>query len=159
MYAGHSLIPTKEMAAGGNDGAAFCANWYMSYMSKTIQLFGIETLPAWTNGYYKALIDAYENGLNDLYTEALHRQGLPNVDVAGVSMCLWCIVTTKEKLLKVPSDAKGMKIRSVGAEVDMWRLIGARPVNIITPQTYKALAGVSLKAQQIIWKLWWIVTG
>lgn len=140
MYASHSLVPTKEMAAGVNDGTAFCANWYMPYMSKTIPLFQVETLPVWTSGYYKAVIDSYENGLNDLYTEALHRQGLPNVNVAGVSMCLWRVVTTKDKLLKIPSDSKGMKIRSVGAEADMWRLIGASPVNITTPQTYEALA-------------------
>jgi len=140
MYASHSLVPTKEMAAGVNDGTAFCANWYMPYMSKTIPLFEIETLPVWTSGHYKAVIDSYENGLNDIYTEALHRQGLPNVNVAGVSMCLWRVLTTKGKLVKIPSDSKGMKIRSVGAEADMWRLVGASPVNITTPQTYEALA-------------------
>jgi TRAP-type C4-dicarboxylate transport system substrate-binding protein len=140
MYASHSLIPTKEMAAGVNDGTAFCANWYLPYMSKTIELFQIETLPVWTSGNYKDIIAAYEDGINDLYTEALHRQGLKNLKVAGISMCLWRVLTTKEGPVKVPSDAEGMKIRSVGAEADMWKLVGASPVNITTPQTYEALA-------------------
>ena len=140
MFASHSLLPTKEMAAGVNDGTAFCANWYLPYLAKTIPLLKIETLPVWTSGHYKAVIAAYENGLNDLYTQALQRQGLKNLKVAGVSMCLWRVLTTKGKLVKVPSDAKGMKIRSVGAEADMWRSIGASPVNITTPQTYEALA-------------------
>ncbi len=140
MFASHSLLPTKEMATGVNEGTAFCANWYLPYMAKTIPLFKIETIPVWTSGYYKAVLDAYENGLNDLYTEALHRQGLKNLKVAGVSMCLWRVLTNKKKLVKVPSDAVGMKIRSVGAEADMWRAIGASPVNITTPQTYEALA-------------------
>jgi TRAP-type C4-dicarboxylate transport system substrate-binding protein len=140
MFTSSSLLPTKEMAAGVNEGTAFCANWYMPYMAKTIPLFEVETLPVWTSGYYKAVLDAYENGLNDLYTKALHRQGLKDLKVAGVSMCLWRVLTTKQKLVKVPSDAKGMKIRSVGAEADMWRAIGASPVNITTPQTYEALA-------------------
>lgn len=140
MFASHSLLPTKEMATGVNEGTAFCANWYMPYMAKTIPLFEVETLPVWTSGHYKAVVDAYENGLNDLYTKALQRQGLKNLKVAGVSMCLWRVLTTKNKLVKVPSDAKGMKIRSVGAEADMWRSIGASPVNITTPQTYEALA-------------------
>ncbi|MEW5914349.1 MAG: TRAP transporter substrate-binding protein DctP [Thermodesulfobacteriota bacterium] len=140
MFASHSLLPTKEMATGVNEGTAFCANWYLPYMSKTIPLFNIETLPVWTSGHYKAVIDAYENGLNDLYTQALQRQGLKNLKVAGVSMCLWRVLTTKKKLVKVPADAKGLKIRSVGAEADMWRSFGASPVNITTPQTYEALA-------------------
>jgi len=140
MFASHSLLPTKEMATGVNEGTAFCANWYLPYMAKTIPLFKIETMPVWTSGHYKAVLAAYENGINDLYTEALHRQGLKNLKVAGVSMCLWRVLTTKDKLVKVPSDAKGMKIRSVGAEADMWRAIGASPVNITTPQTYEALA-------------------
>jgi TRAP-type C4-dicarboxylate transport system substrate-binding protein len=140
MFASSSLLPTKEMASGVNEGTAFCANWYMPYMAKTIPLFEIETLPVWTSGHYKAVIEAYENGLNDLYTKALDRQGLKNLKVAGVSMCLWRVLTTKKKLVKVPSDAKGLKIRSVGAEADMWRAVGASPVNITTPQTYEALA-------------------
>lgn len=140
MFAGHSLLPTLEMGAGVNDGTAFAANWYMPYMSRTIPLFEIETLPLWTSGHYMGVIQAYEDGLNDLYTEALHRQGLTNLKVAGVSMCLWRVLTTKDKLVKTPSDARGMKIRSVGAEADMWRSIGASPVNITTPQTYEALA-------------------
>jgi len=140
IFASSSLLPTEEMAAGVNEGTAFCANWYMPYMAKTIPLFNLETIPVWTSGHYKAVIEAYENGLNDLYTKALDRQGLKNTKIAGVSMCLWRVLTTKQKLVKVPSDAKGMKIRSVGAEADMWRAIGASPVNVTTPQTYEALA-------------------
>jgi TRAP-type C4-dicarboxylate transport system substrate-binding protein len=140
IFASSSLLPTEEMATGVNEGTAFCANWYMPYMAKTIPLFNLETIPVWTSGHYKAVIEPYEKGLNDLYTEALARQGLKNIKIAGVSMCLWRVLTTKKKLVKVPSDAKGMKIRSVGAEADMWRAIGASPVNITTPQTYEALA-------------------
>jgi TRAP-type C4-dicarboxylate transport system substrate-binding protein len=140
MFASSSLLPTEEMAVGVNEGTAFCANWYMPYMAKTIPLFNLETIPLWSSGHYKAVIEPYEKGINDIYTEALHRQGLKNIKVAGVSMCLWRVLTTKKKLVKVPADAKGMKIRSVGAEADMWRAIGASPVNITTPQTYEALA-------------------
>lgn len=140
LYTSHSLVPTKEMAIGVNSGVAFCANWYLPYLAKTIPLLKIETLPVWTSGNYKAIIAAYENGLNELYTKALQRQGLENIKVAGVSMCLWRVLTTKKKLVKVPADAKGLKIRSVGSEADMWRSIGASPVNITTPQTYEALA-------------------
>lgn len=140
IFASSSLLPTEEMAAGVNEGTGFCANWYMPYMAKTVPLFNLETIPVWTSGHYKAVIEPYEKGLNDLYTQALARQGLKNIKVAGVSMCLWRVLATKKKLVRVPSDAKGMKIRSVGAEADMWRAAGASPVNITTPQTYEALA-------------------
>jgi TRAP-type C4-dicarboxylate transport system substrate-binding protein len=139
IYANSTLLPTTEMAAGVDEGTAFVANWYMPYMSKTIPLFELETQAVWTNGY-KGVLDAYENGINDLYTEALHRRGLKNIKVAGVSLCLWRVLGTTKKPVRVPSDIVGMKIRSVGAEADMFRSMGASPVNITTPQTYEALA-------------------
>lgn len=139
IYANQSLLPVKETAAGVDEGTAFAANWYMPYMSKTIPLFDLETQAVWT-GEYKDVLDAYENGINDLYTEALHRQGLKNVKVAGVSMCLWRVLGMSDALVRVPADVKGKKIRSVGSEADMWRAIGASPVNITSPQTYEALS-------------------
>ena len=140
IYPNSTLIPTTEMAAGVDEGTAFCANWYMPYMSKTIPLFNIETESLWTSGTYRAILDAYEEGINDLYTEALHRQGLKNTKIAGVSMCLWRVLGTTKKMVRVPSDIQGMKIRSVGAEADMFKSMGASPVNITTPQTYEALS-------------------
>jgi TRAP-type C4-dicarboxylate transport system substrate-binding protein len=140
MYPNSTLIPTTEMASGVDEGTAFCANWYMPYMSKTIPLFNIETESLWTTGSYRAILEAYEDGINDLYTEALYRQGLKNTRVAGVSMCLWRVLGTTKKMVRVPSDIRGMKIRSVGAEADMFQSMGASPVNITTPQTYEALS-------------------
>jgi TRAP-type C4-dicarboxylate transport system substrate-binding protein len=140
IYSNSTLIPTTEMAAGVDEGTAFCANWYMPYMAKTIPLFDLETESVWRSGTYQAVIDAYENGINDLYTAALVRQGLKNTKVAGVSMCNWRILGMTKKQVKVPADVKGVKIRSVGAEADMWRFLGASPVNITSPQTYEALS-------------------
>ena len=140
IYANSTLVPTTEMAAAVDEGTAFCANWYMPYMSTTIPLFDLETQAVWRSGTYNGVIDAYENGINDLYTEALHRQGLKNTKVAGVSMCNWRVLGTAKKEVKVPADAVGMKIRSVGAEADMWKSVGASPVNITSPQTYEALS-------------------
>jgi TRAP-type C4-dicarboxylate transport system substrate-binding protein len=139
IYANQSLLPITETAVGVDEGTAFAANWYMPYMSKTIPLFDIETQAIWTGGY-KGVIDAYENGSNDLYTEALHRRGLKNTKVAGVSMCLWRVLGMNNVMVKVPADVKGKKIRSVGDEADMWRALGASPVNITSPQTYEALS-------------------
>jgi TRAP-type C4-dicarboxylate transport system substrate-binding protein len=139
IYANQSLLPITETAIGVDEGTAFAANWYMPYMSKTIPLFDLETQAVWTSEY-KGVLDAYENGINDLYTEALHRQGLKNVKVAGVSMCLWRVLGMNDVLVRLPADVKGKKIRSVGSEADMWRTIGASPVNITSPQTYEALS-------------------
>jgi TRAP-type C4-dicarboxylate transport system substrate-binding protein len=139
IYPNQSLLPVTETAAGVDEGTAFCANWYMPYMSKTIPLFDLETQALWTGGI-KGVQMAYENGINDLYTEALYRQGLKNTKIAGVSMLLWRVLGMSKDLVKVPDDAKGKKIRSVGAEADMWRNIGASPVNITSPQTYEALS-------------------
>jgi TRAP-type C4-dicarboxylate transport system substrate-binding protein len=140
IYSNSTLVPTTEMASAVDEGTAFCANWYMPYMSNTIPLFDLETQAVWRGGTYQAVIGAYNNGINDLYTEALIRQGLKNTKVAGVSMCNWRILGMTKKQVKVPADAKGMKIRSVGAEADMWRSLGASPVNITSPQTYEALS-------------------
>ena len=140
IYPNSTLVPTTEMAAAVDEGTAFCANWYMPYMSKTIPLFDLETESLWTTGTYKSVLDAYENGINDLYTEALHRQGLKNTKVAGVSLCLWRVLGTTKKPVHVPADIKGLKIRSVGAEADMFKSLGASPVNVTTPQTYEALS-------------------
>jgi TRAP-type C4-dicarboxylate transport system substrate-binding protein len=139
LYPNSTLVPTTEMAAAVDEGTAFCANWYMPYMSKTIPLFDLETLSVWTKGY-DAVLAAYENGINDLYSEALFRQGLKNTKVGGVSMCLWRVLGMNKKVAKVPDDIKGMKIRSVGAEADMFKAMGASPVNITSPQTYEALS-------------------
>lgn len=139
IYSNSTLLPTKEMASGVDEGTAFVANWYMPYMSKTIPLFDLETQAIWAGGY-KGVLDAYENGINDLYTEALHRQGLKNTKIAGVSLCLWRVLGTIKKPVRLPSDIVGMKIRSVGAEAEMFKSMGASPVNITTPQTYEALS-------------------
>ena len=137
-YPASTLIPTTEMASGVNDGTAFMAIWYMPYMSKTIPLFDIETIPVWSGGC-KAIIDAYDGGLNDLYTQALNRQGLTKVKVAGVSECLPRVLATRKEM-KVPKDATGVKIRSVGAESDMFKSMGASPVNMTMDQVYESLS-------------------
>lgn len=139
IYASSTLVPTAEMASGVDDGTAFMAIWYMPYMSKTIPLFDIETIPVWTAGTCKAIIDAYDAGLNDVYTEALKRQGLANVKVAGVSECLPRVLAARKEV-RVPADAKGLKVRSVGAEADMFKFIGASPVNMTMDQAYEALS-------------------
>lgn len=138
-YPSSTLVPTAEMAAGVDDGTAFCANWYMPYMSKTIPLFKIETLPIWTSGDMQSVLNAYNEGINDLYTEALHRQGLKNTKVAGLSEALWRVLGTK-KPVRVPGDVKGVKIRTVGAEADMLKAMGASPINVTNDQTYEALS-------------------
>lgn len=137
-YGASTLMPTTEMAAGVNDGTAFMAIWYMPYMSKTIPLFDIETIPVWTAGC-DAIVETFNNGLNDLYTEALSRQGLPNVKVAGVSECLPRVLATRD-LIRSPEEVKGVKIRSVGAESEMFRAIGASPTNMTMDQAYEAMS-------------------
>jgi len=139
IHASSTLIPTAEMASGVDDGTAFMAIWYMPYMSKTIPLFDIETIPVWTAGTCKAIIDAYDAGLNDVYTEALKRQGLANVKVAGVSECLPRVLAARREV-RTPADAKGLKVRSVGAEAEMFKFIGASPVNMTMDQAYEALS-------------------
>lgn len=139
LYPSSTLVPTTEMASGVDDGTAFCANWYMPYMAKTIPLFNIETLPIWTSANLQSVVSAYDEGINDLYTEALHRQGLKNTKVAGVSEALWRVLGTK-KPVHIPDDIKGMKIRTVGAEADMLRAMGANPINVTNDQTYEALS-------------------
>lgn len=138
VFPASTLIPTTEMGSGVNNGTAFVAIWYMPYMSKTIPLFDIETIPVWSGGC-KAIIEAYNGGLNDLYTQALNRQGLTNVKVAGVSECLPRVLATR-KAVKVPKDATGVKVRSVGAESDMFKSMGASPVNMTMDQVYEALS-------------------
>ncbi len=137
-YPASTLIPTTEMASGVNDGTAFMAIWYMPYMSKTIPLFDIETIPVWSGGC-KAIVDAYNGGLNDIYTQALSRQGLTSVKVAGVSECLPRVLATRKEV-KIPKDATGVKVRSVGAESDMFKSMGASPVNMTMDQVYEALS-------------------
>ena len=138
-YPNSTLAPTTEMASAVDEGVAFCANWYMPYMAKTIPLFNIETLAIWTSGDLQSVVNAYDNGINDLYTEALNRQGLNNVKVAGVSEALWRVLATK-KPVRTPADIKGMKLRSVGAEADMIKAMGGSPINIPNDQTYEALS-------------------
>ncbi|MER1967696.1 TRAP transporter substrate-binding protein DctP [Castellaniella sp. GW247-6E4] len=138
VYAASTLVPTTEMASGVNDGTAFMAIWYMPYMSKTIPLFDIETIPVWTGGC-KGVVGAFDAGLNDIYTEALVRQGLTNVKVAGVSECLPRVLAVSQQVRR-PADSKGLKIRSVGAESDMIRDIGASPVNMTMDQVYEAMS-------------------
>ncbi len=138
VYPASTLAPTTEMAGAVNDGTAFMAIWYMPYMSKTIPLFDIETIPVWS-GSCKGIIDTFNGGLNDLYTDALKRQGLGNVKVAGVSECLPRVLVSRKEV-RVPADAKGVKIRSVGAESNMFKAIGASPVNMTMDQVYEAMS-------------------
>gem|GEM_PF-979248 len=137
-YASSTLMPTTEMASGVNDGTAFMAIWYMPYMSKTIPLFDIETIPVWTGGC-KGIVESFDAGLNDVYTEALKRQGLTNVKVAGVSECLPRVLAVR-KQVRTPADSKGVKVRSVGAEAEMFKEIGASPVNMTMDQVYEAMS-------------------
>lgn len=137
-FGSSTLVPTTEMASGVNDGTAFMAIWYMPYMSKTIPVFDIETIPIWTGGC-EGIVKAYKNGLNDIYTEALNRQGLKNVKVAGVSECLPRMLATRT-LVRTPAESKGVKVRSVGAEAEMFKSIGASPVNMPMDQAYEAMS-------------------
>ncbi len=139
FYPSSTLVPTAEMGSGVDDGTAFMAIWYMPYMSKTIPLFNIETVPVWTAGTCKAIVDAYDAGLNDVYTEALKRQGLANVKVAGVTQCLPRVLAARHEI-RTPSDAKGLKVRSVGSEADMFKGMGASPVNMTMDQAYEAMS-------------------
>ena len=140
VFPSSTLVPTKEMGTAVDEGTAFMAIWYMPYMSKTIPLFNIETVPVWTAGTCEAIVNTYENGLNDLYGKALERQKMPNVKVAGVSMCLPRVLGMTDKQVKVPDDVKGMRIRSVAAEAEMFSSIGANPVNMTNDQVYEALS-------------------
>ncbi len=140
VFPSSTLVPTKEMGAAVDEGTAFMAVWYMPYLSKTIPVFDIETVPVWTAGTCDAIVKTYENGLNDLYSKALARQSMPNVRVAGVSMCLPRVLGTTNKQVKVPEDVKGLRIRSVAAEADMFSSIGANPVNMTNDQVYEALS-------------------
>ncbi|MBV2179759.1 MAG: TRAP transporter substrate-binding protein DctP [Castellaniella sp.] len=137
-YASSTLVPTTEMASGVNDGTAFMAIWYMPYMSKTIRLFDIETIPVWTGGC-KGIVETFNAGLNGIYTAALERQGLTHVKVAGVSECLPRVLAVRKEV-RTPDDSKGVKIRSVGAEADMFKTIGASPVNMTMDQVYEAMS-------------------
>jgi len=128
------------MGSAVDDGTAFMAVWYLPYMSKTIPLFDIETVPVWTAGTCDAIVSSYENGLSNLYERALARQNMKNVKVAGVSMCLPRVLGTTERQVKVPADAKGLKIRSVAAESEMFTGIGANAVNMVNDQIYESLS-------------------
>jgi len=140
VFPSSTLVPTREMATAVDEGTAFMAVWYMPYMSKTIPLFDIETVPVWTAGTCDAIIQTYDNGLNDLYTKALGQQKMPNIRVAGVSMCLPRVLGTTKKPVKVPDDVKGLRIRSVAAEAKMFASIGANPVNMTNDQVYESLS-------------------
>ena len=76
LYPSSTLAATADMACVVEDGTAFVAIRHMPYMSKTIPLFDIEALSVWSAGACKSIIDAYDHGLNDVYADALKRQGL-----------------------------------------------------------------------------------
>src|SRR5690625_7019526 len=74
IYPSSTLVPTTEMANAVDNGTAFMAVWYMPYMSKTIPLFDIETVPVWTAGTCDAIVGAYQDGCNALFLEASAEQ-------------------------------------------------------------------------------------
>lgn len=140
VFPSATLVAAAEMGTAVDEGTAFMATWYMPYMSKTIPLFDIETVPVWGTGTCDAIVDTYENGLNDLYSRALELQHMPNVKVAGVAYCLPRVIGTTKHPVKVPGDVKGLRLRSVAAEADMLTGMGANPINMTFDQAYEALS-------------------
>jgi TRAP-type C4-dicarboxylate transport system substrate-binding protein len=138
VYDAQTLVKVPETLDALNRGIADITSCPLVPLRLDVPWWGAEMLPGVLKDR-KGMYDAAENGLLDMYQEAIYSRGL------GVRIVhLFCggenYLMTKGKRVAVPEDMKGLKIATQDAfQASVLDTLGATSVVMNTPEIYEAL--------------------
>jgi TRAP-type C4-dicarboxylate transport system substrate-binding protein len=138
IYDSETLVKGPEHVDAIQRGMVDLALSWPSYLGQTFPIadLGVQTM-IWRD--LKGIHDAYDNGLAKILEEGYAAVGLDNVSVLGMIQLGDHRLLTKNEV-KVPSDLKGLRLRSSGAsEVELIKLCGAAPTSTRIGEAYEAL--------------------
>jgi len=156
VYASEVIGKAAEQLDLTNRGLVFANLMCTCYYPGTFPLFNIETLPIWSNGV-KGVEAAYKGGLNKLYEEYLHSRGLKNVGFVGTTAFSVRSLGMKKKPVSLPTDFKGLKVRTLGLERVPVQVNGGAVMSVAMPEVYEALSRnmiSGMMAQESNWIDW-----
>jgi TRAP-type C4-dicarboxylate transport system substrate-binding protein len=138
VYDSSTLIKSSAHVDAIQRGMCDVTFSWPGMMGQTVPEADLGTLPGlWRD--QKGARDAYENGVMQVYEEGYAAHGLDNVRVIAMVMQGEYWIDTK-KQIKVPSDLKGLKLRTSGAnQVHLLKLCNAVPTRMRMGEAYEAL--------------------
>lgn len=156
IYPSESLGKAAEQLDMTNRGLVPVNLACMCYYPGTYPLFNIETVPIWKKGV-PGVRAAFEGGLNKLYEEYLHSKGMTNVGFLGATAFSVRSFGGKGTPVRLPSDMKEKRIRTLGLERVIVQQSGGAVMTMAMPQVVEALERNMLNgifAQESNWIDW-----
>ena len=110
------------------------------FNASSIPIFGLGLLPAIWRDDVTALLGLRE--VIPVWQQALQEKGYKNVLLARMlGGSIGTFLNTKNVLVKVPADIKGMRLRSTGPSISAaFKRMGAAPLIVPTAEVYENLA-------------------
>jgi TRAP-type C4-dicarboxylate transport system substrate-binding protein len=138
VYDSQTLVKVPETFDALNRGIADLTDVPLPPLRLNVPWWSVELLPGLLKDY-KGMHDAAENGMLDMYQQAIHDAGL-KIKVLHLFCPGVTYIMTKEKRIAVPEDMKGLKIACFDApSAKLIDTLGGVGQVIPSPETYEAL--------------------
>ena len=136
-YFSGTLLKGKELLPGLEAGTADIIIQTNGYLLGTFPFIGFQILPVWTGCIQYNCSQKIGSDLYNLLNEELKKKNFFQLAASGaVFDCIW----TKKKLVRKPSDLKGLKIRVPGkVQAMLFQAMGASPVTMPSAEIPQAL--------------------
>ncbi|MCD6274374.1 MAG: TRAP transporter substrate-binding protein DctP [Deltaproteobacteria bacterium] len=136
-YFSGTLLKGKELLPGLIAGTADIIIQTNGYLLGTFPIIGFQILPVWKGCIQYNCSQKIGSDLYNFLNEELKEKNFFQLAASGaVFDCIW----TKKKLVRKPSDLKGLKIRVPGKiQAMLFQAMGASPVTMASAEIPQAL--------------------
>ncbi|MCD6560871.1 MAG: TRAP transporter substrate-binding protein DctP [Deltaproteobacteria bacterium] len=136
-YFSGTLLKGKELLPGLLAGTADIIFQTNSYLLGSFPFIGFQIIPVWKDSIQYNCSQKIGSDLYNLLNEELKKRNLFQlVSPGAVFDCIW----TKKKIIRNPSDLKGLKIRAPGKiQAKLLQTMGASPVTMPSAEIPQAL--------------------
>jgi TRAP-type C4-dicarboxylate transport system substrate-binding protein len=149
VYPGESLLEYENLFQGVVNGQAEIGYWSPHYDMSAFSFTSVYEVPGvpWTTS------EATYNIMHDIYDEFPELQdefeGTKLLFLTSQPAPLVCI--SKDKVIKVPADMKGLKLACADSSADLMEAVGATPVSMPAADRYLAIERSMVDGTEIIW--------
>ena len=136
-YFSGTLLKGKELLPGILAGTADIIMQTNGYLLGTFPYIGFQVMPVWKDSGHYNRSQKIGTDLYNLLNEELKKKNFFQlVSICTVFDCIW----TKKKIIRKPSDLKGLKIRVPGKiQAMLLQAMGASPVTMPSAEIPQAL--------------------
>ena len=136
-YFSGTLLKGKELLPGLMAGTADIIIQTSGYLLGTFPFIGFQILPVWEGCIQYNCSQRIGSDLYNFLNEELKKKNFFQLAASGaVFDCIW----TQKKLVRKPSDLKGLKIRVPGkVQAMLFQAMGASPVTMASAEIPQAL--------------------